>query len=63
MNGTVKTLLKGYGFIAGTDGIDYFFHAQDLQGVRFDTLKEGQAVVFEPGKGAKGPRAAEVSVA
>ena len=58
---TVKTLTgKGFGFIAAADGQEYFFHQSTCTGVRFDELREGQAVMFEKGQGPKGPRAENV---
>ena len=63
MNGTIKRLTdKGFGFIAGSDGSEYFFH-QSACDTRFDQLREGQAVTFERGQGPKGPRAENVRVA
>lgn len=39
---------KGYGFITTDDGVSFFFHLSDLEGgLTFDTLDEGQDVVFE----------------
>jgi cold shock protein len=60
-NGTVTRLLadKGFGFIKGESGTEYFFHRSSCDG--FDTLREGQRVSFTPGQGAKGPRAENVS--
>ena len=64
MNGTIKRLTdKGFGFIASTDGNEYFFHQSACNGVRFDELREGQSVTFERGQGPKGPRAENVRVA
>jgi CspA family cold shock protein len=61
MNGTIKTLTgKGFGFIAATDGQEYFFHQSACQDMPFDQLREGQAVTFERGQGPKGPRAENV---
>ena len=64
MNGTVKRLVsdKGFGFIAADDGNEYFFHNSACTNVRFDDLREGQAVAFERGQGPKGPRAENVRV-
>ena len=60
-NGTIKRLTdKGFGFIATPDGTEYFFHNSASVGVRFDELREGQAVTFEKGQGPKGPRAENV---
>lgn len=48
MKGTVKRLLRdrGYGFIRGEDGKEYFFHLSDLRGVTWDDLQEGEPVEF-----------------
>ena len=63
-NGTIKRLTdKGFGFIAASDGTEYFFHQSACSGTRFDELREGQAVTFEKGQGPKGPRAENVRVA
>ena len=64
MNGTIKTLTnKGFGFIAGPDGQEYFFHQSACVGARFDSLREGEAVTFDVGQGPKGPRAENVKLA
>ena len=61
MNGTIKTLTgKGFGFIATADRQEYFFHQSACVDMRFDELREGQAVTFEKGQGPKGPRAENV---
>jgi CspA family cold shock protein len=59
-NGTIKRMVKdkGFGFIASSDGNEYFFHQSACQS--FDSLREGQAVTFETGQGPKGPRAENV---
>lgn len=59
LNGTIKRIVsdKGFGFILAGDGTEYFFHNSASVGVRFDELREGQAVTFEKGQGPKGPRA------
>jgi CspA family cold shock protein len=63
-NGTIKRLTdKGFGFIAASDGSEYFFHQSACNGVRFDELREGQSVTFEKGQGPMGPRAENVRVA
>jgi len=62
-NGTIKRLTdKGFGFIAASDGTEYFFHQSACRGVRFDELREGQPVTFEVGRGPKGPRAENVQL-
>ena len=62
-NGAIKTLTnKGFGFIAGPDGKEYFFHQSACVGVVFDSLHEGQNVTFEVSQGPKGPRAENVTL-
>lgn len=63
VSGTIKRLVydKGFGFVAAPDGSEYFFHQTACQGVRFDELREGDAVTFQTGQGPKGPRAENVS--
>jgi CspA family cold shock protein len=65
MNGTIKRLVadKGFGFIAAGDGPEYFFHQSACTQVPFDQLREGQAVTFDVGQGAKGPRGENVRAA
>lgn len=62
MNGTVKRLVsdKGFGFVASSDGQEYFFHQSACTASPFDSLVEGQSVTFETGQGPKGPRAENV---
>src|SRR5262245_5607537 len=64
-NGTIKRLVseKGFGFLAASDGSEYFFHQSACNGCQFDSLREGQAVTFEKGQGPKGPRAENVRLA
>jgi cold shock protein len=64
MSGKVKRLVsdKGFGFVLGQDGQEFFFH-QSACGGQFDNLREGQAVTFETGQGPKGPRAENVRLA
>jgi CspA family cold shock protein len=62
--GTIKRLTdKGFGFIAASDGVEYFFHQSACQGTRFDDLREGQRVTFDASQGPKGPRAENVKPA
>ena len=63
MNGTVKRIVsdKGFGFVAASDGSEYFFHQSACD--QFDSLREGQNVTFDAGQGPKGPRAENVRVA
>ena len=62
MNGTVKRLVseKGFGFIATSDGQEFFFHQSSCTGTPFESLREGQSVTFDKGQGPKGPRAENV---
>ena len=62
MTGTIKRLTdKGFGFITG-EGLakDLFFHSNNLVGVTFDELKEGDAVSFETEESPKGLNATNV---
>jgi len=59
--GTIKRLTdRGFGFIDTGGGKDMFFHMSCLDGVRFEELREGQRVSYDPGEGPKGPRAENV---
>lgn len=61
--GKIKRLTdKGYGFIAieGKDK-DLFFHSNELKGVTFEDLREGDEVQFETANGPKGENATNVS--
>jgi cold shock protein len=62
MTGTIKRLTdKGFGFITG-EGLekDLFFHSNNLVGVTFDELKEGDSVSFETEESPKGLNATNV---
>ncbi|MSP23603.1 MAG: cold shock domain-containing protein [Myxococcales bacterium] len=62
--GTIKKMTdKGFGFITTDNGADIFFHMSNLDGVRFDELREGQRVTYTVGQGPKGARAENVRVA
>lgn len=63
MEGTIKKLTdKGYGFIA-IDGEekDLFFHSNELQGVTYNELKEGDRVSFDKANSPKGENAVNVT--
>lgn len=65
MNGTISRVIsdKGFGFIQGQDGQEYFMHRSAVRdGSVFEQLREGQTVVFETGRGDKGLRAENVRV-
>ncbi len=56
--GTIRRLVsdRGFGFIhqAEGTGADLFFHRSELQGADFASLREGQEVEFEIGRGRDG---------
>ncbi len=61
MKGKVKFFneMKGFGFIIGEDGSQYFVHVTGLSsGV---SIREGDEVSFEVEQGDKGPKAVKVS--
>ncbi len=62
MKGTVKwfNAEKGYGFITGEDGVDYFAHYSQIQVEGYKSLDQGQAVSFDVLDGPKGPNAANI---
>ena len=65
-NGTVKKVQsdRGFGFITGEDGIEYFFHRSGVDSsLNFDSLNGGEAVSFEIERSDKGPRASRVRAA
>ena len=64
MKGKIKTLRrdKGYAFILGTDGLEYFMHRSALRNVKIDDVEEGDEVEFTEGEGPKGLRAENVYV-
>jgi len=59
--GTVKFFngVKGFGFITGSNGKDYFVHSSTLNG---SILSEGTKVEFEGRQGQKGLEATNVVV-
>ncbi|MBW2999735.1 cold shock domain-containing protein [Candidatus Woesearchaeota archaeon] len=62
MKGKVKFFneMKGFGFIAGDDGEEYFVHQTGLkEGV---TLNENDSVVFDVEQGERGPKAVNVAI-
>jgi len=61
MKGKVKFFdeMKGFGFIAGDDGKEYFVHQTALkEGV---TLHENDLVTFDVVEGDRGPKATNVT--
>lgn len=62
MQGIIKKLTdKNFGFISQNDSEkDLFFHANSLEDVNFDELREGDAVSFEIENTPKGDAAVNV---
>jgi cold shock CspA family protein len=62
VEGTVKWLSeqKGYGFITGDDGNDYYFNAQSVKGSELP--RNGARVAFVPAQGKKGSAAKSVEI-
>lgn len=67
MTGTIKKLVKekGFGFISRPgEEKDLFFHSENVSGVTFDELQEGDTLSFEVNDGVakgKGPFAENVT--
>ena len=62
MNGAVKwySRRKGYGFILGDDGNDYYFNTTSIIGI--DLPRGGDSVRFDGAMGQRGLRASRVCV-
>jgi len=62
LNGTVKffNVDKGFGFIAGQDGVDVFVHFSNIQAEGFKTLNEGQTVSYDVQETSRGLQAINV---
>jgi len=54
--GTIRRLIadRGFGFIRTAEGKELFFHRNELQGVNYSSLREGQQVEYEVGRGHNG---------
>jgi CspA family cold shock protein len=64
--GTIKKVVseRGFGFISGEDGKEYFFHRDGLtSSLNFDRLSGGEKVEFEIEQSPKGARAKNVTAA
>jgi len=64
MTGRIKNVNKekGFGFILGEDGKEYFMHRSALKNAQFEALERGQDVTFEETEGQKGPRAEDIYI-
>ena len=65
IRGVVKEYdrLKGFGFIIGDDGEDYFFHVSGLrEHLKEKGLRGGQKVSFDTDRDIKGDSAVNVKV-
>ncbi len=65
-SGTVKKLVadRGFGFITGDDGKDYFFHRDGVEPpLEFDRLAGDEKVTFDIQASPRGPRAVNVRAA
>ena len=65
IRGVVKEFdrLKGFGFIIGDDGEDYFVHVSGLrEHLKAKGLRNGQKVLFDIDRDIKGDKAVNVKV-
>ena len=62
INGTVKTWSpsKGWGFIEGDDGEDYFIHISKVR--KGQSLNHDSRVKFDVSQGPRGPEAENVTL-
>ena len=60
-NGVVKVWdkLKGWGFIEGEDGFDYFFHSKNVRTGQI--IQTGDNVKFDENEAQRGPTAENVT--
>jgi cold shock CspA family protein len=62
MKGIIKFYKQqGYGFIAGEDNKDYFFHISDVDQQYKQDVKNGQPVIFVPLETRRGSTAKSIS--
>ncbi len=64
MNGIVKFYsdFRGYGFIEGEDGKNYFAHVSKISGSGYKTLDNDDKVIFEPRNNYKGDYAVDIRI-
>ncbi len=62
--GKVRRLVenRGFGFIGNNHGKDIFFHYSQLNGIKFQMLREGQNVCYRVGLGVKGFEARDIKL-
>ena len=56
---------KGFGFVKGIDGTEYFFHRSAVKGASPNIdhqIQESVPVTFRPSSSQKGPRAEDVEL-
>ena len=65
LKGTIHRLVsaEGFGFIKTDEGEELFFHRNDLQGLEFSKLKEGQEVQFDIAQSSDSSCAVKVRLA
>ena len=54
--------MKGYGFIAGSDGKNAFVHYSGILVDGYKTLETGQSVSYDVEQAEKGPKAINVVI-
>ena len=54
LQGTIKVLKEGFGFLKVEWNDDVFFHANNLENVDFNELNEGDILEFEIWEGKNG---------
>ena len=65
MKGQIRKMFpdKGYGFIRGQNGKEYFFYYSSIGKKMFSSMTVGQQVVFDIGRADKGEeRATEIKM-
>lgn len=65
MEGVIVNVIsdRGFGFVRGDDGRQYFFHCTAVQSADFDALQPRQRVAFDIESSERGPRATAVRLA